>query len=351
MNGVKNGMANGSGIMDTLTKGAKGFKDGYDKDTTSSNFLSRGLDKFDNWVASDEGLQKQGYGIQGKLFASDKARRTAELEAKEILTDNENNHLLARDEYVKKVIETNDSIDKKTAEKQFWDLILNFDKEAYKGMDKNYDPKVKFKSLDKIDEWMKEFNHMHGKPLDGDANYDTKQKYAEVQGFNGDAYDYARAKFKQSLSGKEDIEGLADHIFTMLKGGKPKVLKMTDSVAMASGNSANSSGIVNDSMPISDDLDEDDRGDLDDANDQDETSRDEDGDDVLSKNIINNNNDSLEEITEKAQQKEKDIEDKLKKEAEKAGMEFDAENKDEIQKQLYENAKEALTNPDDLKDR
>ncbi len=193
---------------------------------------------------------------------------------------------------------------------------------------------------------------MHGKPLDGDANYDTKQKHAEVQGFNGDAYDYARAKFKQSLSGKEDIEGLADHIFTMLKGGKPQVLKMTDSVAMASGNSANSSNSVNDSMPISDnDFDEDDRGDIDDTNNQYETPGDEEGDDILSKNIVNNNDDSLEEITEKAQQKEKDIEDKLKKEAEKAGMEFDAENKDEIQKQLFENAKEALTNPDDLKSR
>ena len=209
-----------------------------------------------------------------------------------------------------------------------------------------------FKSLDKIDEWMKEFNHMHGKPLDGDANYDTKQKHAEVQGFNGDAYDYALEKFKATLRNKPEIEGLAEHIFTMLKGGKPKVLKMTDSVAMASGNSANSSNSVNDSMPISDDdFDEDDRGDLDYANDQDETSRDEDGDDVLSKNIINNNNDSLEEITEQLQQKEKDIEDKLKKEAEKAGIEFDVEKKDEIQKQLFENAKEALANPDELKGR
>ncbi len=350
--GVKNGAASGSGIKDKFLKAVSGAKEGYNKNVTSSNFLSKQMDKFDNWVASDEGLQKQGYGTQGKLFASDKARRTAELEVKEILKDNENNHLLARDEYVKKVTETNDSIDKKTAEKQFWDLTLNFEKQEYQGRDKNHDPKTRFKSLDKIDEWMKEFNHMHGKPIDKDANDNTKEKHAEVQGFNGDAYDYALEKFKATLGNKPEVEGLAEHIFTMLKGGKPKVLKMTDSVAMASGNSANSSGIVNDSMPISDDdFDEDDRGDIDDTSDQDETSGDEEGDDILSKNIVNNNDDSLEEITEKAQQKEKDIEDKLKKEAEKAGMEFDAENKDEIQKQLFENAKEALANPDDLKGR
>ena len=79
-----------------------------------------------------------------------KARKKAEEEMREILKDNKYNHLKARDEYVNKVIKENDSIDKKTAEKQFWDTVLNFEKKEYLGRDKNYDPKVKFNSLDKI---------------------------------------------------------------------------------------------------------------------------------------------------------------------------------------------------------
>jgi hypothetical protein len=349
--GVVSGFKEGKGFKDTMSKMGAGFRDGFGSGIQKDDDGAGIFQKIKNWADSDEGLQKQGYGIDGKLFASDKARRTAEVEAREILKDNDNNHLKARDEYVKKVTETNDSIDKKTAEKQFWDLVLNFTKEGYQGRDKNHDPKTRFKSLDKIDEWMKEFNHMHGKPIDKDANDKTKQKHAEVQGFNGDAYDYARAKFKESLKGKGDIEGLADHIFTILKGGKPKVLKMTDSVAMPSGNSANSSNSANDGMPISDDdLDEDERDDLDEVGDQDETSGDEDGG-ILSKNIMDNNNDSLEEITGQLQQKEEDIVETLKKEAEKAGIEFDAEKKDEIQKKLFEDATAALTNTDDLKGR
>ena len=137
--------ASGKGSLESMIHGKTGLDVKIAEGATS--LMSKAIDNTPgfggagtalNGAFSDDGLKKQGWGTSDKQnFVTDKARHKAADTAKEFLEDNDDNFFKARDAYVKDAIESS-GISKLEAQKQFYDVTLNYDKENFnKEKDKN----------------------------------------------------------------------------------------------------------------------------------------------------------------------------------------------------------------------
>jgi type IV secretory pathway VirB6-like protein len=130
--------ASGKGNLESMIHGKTGLDVRMAEGATS--LMSKAIDKTPgfkgagtalNGAFSDDGLKKQGWGTSDKQnFVTDKARHKAADTAKEFLNDNDDNFFKARDAYVKDAMESG-GISKLEAQKQFYDVTLNYDKDNF----------------------------------------------------------------------------------------------------------------------------------------------------------------------------------------------------------------------------